>query len=268
LAALGQDFPSLMVQYAEGCSIAGNDTSGFAAAIAACQASDVCVAVMGSRTCTHDQFPDCQEAETLDRRFIELPGMQEELVLQLAKLGKPLILVLATGSPLAIPNLADPSSGVGAIVLAWNPGEAGGNALWALLFGKEEFSGRLPVTWPMRTADLPLFTNMSEQAQVATRTYLPLERLADTCCLLDALVVSFQVDASSSWPHISLFAHPTFVSLRIWHELQRIPILVRQPCSRPLTSAEPMQHTIHGKPAAVCIRGNRGPHYPYPCVGA
>ncbi len=99
-----------------------------------------------------------------DRTSLELPEAQKRLLARLHATGKPVIAVLTSGSAVAL----DPSAfGTSAMLEAWYPGEAGGEALANLLGGKANFSGRLPVTFPRSVADLPAFADYS----MANRTY-------------------------------------------------------------------------------------------------
>jgi beta-glucosidase len=81
-------------------------------------------------------------------------GTQNTLIMQVAQRGKPMVVVLEGGSVIDMPWLAS----VPAVVMAWYPGMDGGRALGKLLFGEVNFSGKLPVTWPKRWADLPTFS--------------------------------------------------------------------------------------------------------------
>ena len=88
-----------------------------------------------------------------DRLSLELPGMQEELLKAVAMVGKPVILALFNGSPLAI-NWAQEK--IPAIIEAWYPGEEGGRALAEVIFGDYNPAGRLPVTF-VKSLDQLLF---------------------------------------------------------------------------------------------------------------
>jgi beta-glucosidase len=99
-----------------------------------------------------------------DRTDIKLPSSQEKLLQRLYALGKPMILVLLNGSALAI-NWADQY--VPAIIEAWYPGEAGGDALADVIFGDYNPAGRLPVTFYRSIEDLPRF----DDYDMANRTY-------------------------------------------------------------------------------------------------
>jgi beta-glucosidase len=82
-------------------------------------------------------------------------GVQNKLITDAvtAAAGKPVIVVLEGGSVIDMPWLSQ----VSAVVMAWYPGMAGGTALGQLLFGKANFSGKLPITWPSSLNDLPTF---------------------------------------------------------------------------------------------------------------
>jgi len=99
-----------------------------------------------------------------DRTSLELPQAQVKLLARLRATGKPVIAVLTSGSAVAL----DPAqTGVNALLEAWYPGEAGGEAIANLLSGKANFSGRLPVTFPRSVADLPAFADYN----MRNRTY-------------------------------------------------------------------------------------------------
>ncbi len=99
-----------------------------------------------------------------DRADLGLPGSQEELLEAVHATGTPVVLVLMAGSALAV-DWADEH--VPAIVNAWYPGEEGGNAVAAVLFGDSNPAGRLPVTGYRSVDQLPEFTNYS----MVGRTY-------------------------------------------------------------------------------------------------
>jgi beta-glucosidase len=99
-----------------------------------------------------------------DRTTLDLPKIQEELIRELTALGKPVVLVLLNGSAVSV-NWADKH--IPAIVEAWYPGEAGGQAIADVLFGDYNPAGRLPVTFYTSLNDLPAFGDYA----MAGRTY-------------------------------------------------------------------------------------------------
>ncbi|MBN1942845.1 MAG: glycoside hydrolase family 3 C-terminal domain-containing protein [Phycisphaerae bacterium] len=99
-----------------------------------------------------------------DRVDIRLPGSQEEFLKKLASFGKPVVLVLTGGSPIAVEWAKE---NVPAILMCWYPGEEGGAAVADVLFGKYNPAGRLPVTFVKSLDQLPPF----EDYAMAGRTY-------------------------------------------------------------------------------------------------
>jgi beta-glucosidase len=139
---------------------------GLAAAVAAAQQADAVIFVAG----TTAEF-EGEEMKTAyegfdggDRTRIELPIPQEKALRAIQAAGKPVVLVLMTGSAVAVPWAQEH---VAAILEAWFPGQAGGAAVADILLGKANPSGRLPVTFYRRTSDLPAFTDYRMQE----RTY-------------------------------------------------------------------------------------------------
>jgi beta-glucosidase len=106
-----------------------------------------------------------------DKKHLNLPGVQQDLIESVAKTGKPVILVLLSGSALAV-TWADKN--LPAIIQAWYPGEEGGNAIASLLFGDFSPSGKLPVTFYKTTEELPDFADYS----MKNRTYRYMENEA------------------------------------------------------------------------------------------
>jgi beta-glucosidase len=80
---------------------------------------------------------------------------QNQFITQVAALGKPMVVVLEGGAVIDVSNWIN---SVPAVVMAWYPGQSGGQALGQLLFGQANFSGKLPMTWPAAMADLPRFS--------------------------------------------------------------------------------------------------------------
>jgi beta-glucosidase len=114
-------------------------------AISIAATCDVSIVVVG----TNDDW----ESEGWDRDTIALPGEQDALVAEIAKVSKRTIVVVNAGSPVSMPWLDD----VEAVIYVWFPGQEFGDALVDLLVGDVEPSGRLPVTLPRRLEDTPAF---------------------------------------------------------------------------------------------------------------
>lgn len=106
--------------------------------------------------------------EAHSRADIRLPGAQERLIHKLHKAGTPIVLVIMAGRPIAIEHILPY---VSAIVMAWHPGTMAGPAVADVLSGKENFSGKLPVTWPKTAGQIPVYynhTNTGRPADSAT----------------------------------------------------------------------------------------------------
>jgi beta-glucosidase len=103
-------------------------------------------------------------AENGDRTQIELPAVQQKFIRKLAEQGARIVLVLTGGSPIALGEITDM---VEAILFVWYPGQEGGRAAASLLFGDTSPSGKLTVTFPKATTDLPPFEDYS----MTGRTY-------------------------------------------------------------------------------------------------
>jgi beta-glucosidase len=135
-------------------------------AIATAQKADVIVAFAGltSRLEGEEMNVNAKGFAGGDRTDLVLPDVQEELILALAKTGKPMVVVLLNGSALAV-NTSQQSAK--AIVEAWYPGQSGGQAIAETLSGKNNPAGRLPVTFYASVDQLPPFEDYS----MANRTY-------------------------------------------------------------------------------------------------
>jgi len=165
--------PSTRVLYAQGSDIVKDQDSiwgekaddWFGEALAAAERADVVILVLGlSARLEGEEGSASQSQWQGDRIRIDLPSIQRRLFDAVAAKGKPIVLVLLTGSALAIPHEDELSR---AVLLAWYPGEEGGKAVADVLFGDASPSGRLPVTWVKSADQLPPFTDYSMKG----RTY-------------------------------------------------------------------------------------------------
>jgi beta-glucosidase len=154
------------IAYARGAPLSGRGGSSaqLADARAAVRRSDAVVAILGL-----SPRLEGEEGESAgDRTDLGLPAGQQRLLEAVAAMGKPVVLVLTSGSALAVPWAA---AHVPAIVQVFYPGEEGGTALADVLFGDVSPSGRLPVTVYRSAADLPPFADYAMRG----RTYRYLE---------------------------------------------------------------------------------------------
>jgi beta-glucosidase len=117
-------------------------------AVKAAKRADTAVLVLGERA--------NMSGEAASRVSLSLPGNQQKLLEAVVATGKPVVLVLLNGRPLDITWAAEH---VPAILEAWYPGTEGGNAIADILFGDVNPGGKLPVTWPRVTGQVPAYYN-------------------------------------------------------------------------------------------------------------
>jgi beta-glucosidase len=127
--------------------------------------ADVTIAVMGiSNLLEGEEGASIASPDKGDRFSIELPANQVAFVKKIRESARKLVVVLLGGSPMAIPEIHDMAD---AVVLAWYPGMEGGRAIADVLFGDAVPSGRLPITFPSSTTQLPPYDDYSMKG----RTY-------------------------------------------------------------------------------------------------
>lgn len=124
---------------------ASRDAASMSAAAELAASADVAIVVVG-----------IEEGEFRDRSSLRLPGSQEELILAVAATGTPVVVVIVGGAPVTMSRWIDH---VDAVLMAWYPGEAGGDALADILLGASDPGGRLPISFPLDEGQLPLYYN-------------------------------------------------------------------------------------------------------------
>jgi beta-glucosidase len=139
------------IAYARGSGILDGADGDIAATVSVVRGADVAILVLGERSGLTAQ---CTSGETRDRLELGLPGRQAELFEAVAATGTPIVLVLVSGRPLAIPREAARAN---AVLHAWVPGEAGPQAIAEVLFGDVSPGGKLPVTVPRQVGQVPLY---------------------------------------------------------------------------------------------------------------
>lgn len=115
-------------------------------AVKAAENADVVVMVLG------EQF--WMSGEGGGTASLHLPGLQEELLAEVAKTGKPIVTVIVAGRPYVLTDVAKHSD---AILMAWMPGTTGGSAVAEILSGKFNPQGKLPITFPYHQGQVPIF---------------------------------------------------------------------------------------------------------------
>jgi beta-glucosidase len=143
--------PHTQVTYAQGCGITGNNISLFDEAIATAKDADVAIVVVGDIS---GLSLGSTSGEAIDRATLELPGLQQQLVLQVAETGTPTIVIVLNGRPPVLTEIADK---VNALLLGWLPAQEGGNGIADVLFGDVNPAGRLPITLPRHVGQVPTY---------------------------------------------------------------------------------------------------------------
>lgn len=123
-----------------------NRTNNFGQAVSIASKSDAVLVFVGEESIL--------SGEAHGRANLELPGAQAELIKTLAKTGKPIIVIIMAGRPLAIKNILPYSS---AILYAWHSGTMGGPAIADVVFGNFNPSGKLPISFPVSGGQCPIY---------------------------------------------------------------------------------------------------------------
>ncbi|RRJ66906.1 beta-glucosidase [Paenibacillus oralis] len=173
------------IVHALGCGIRDRSAAGIAEAVAAAQGADVAVLVLGGSSARQfggdfdsngaaivsEGSPsemDCGEG--VDLADLSLGGVQRELAEAVAATGTPVVAVVIQGRPHALTGIVDLC---GAVLCAWYPGTQGGRAVAEILFGKVNPSGRLPVSLPRSSAQLPVYYNQKDPGRPRVYVDMP-----------------------------------------------------------------------------------------------
>lgn len=146
LEGIRKALPQARVLHERGASFRGDDRSEFDAAVAAADQSDLVILALGEA--------EAQSGEAASRAHLGLPGVQQELVQAIHATGKPMVVLLGAGRPLATPWI---SRHVPAVVNTWQLGTMHGQAVAAVLFGDYNPSGKLTVTVPRAVGQIPIY---------------------------------------------------------------------------------------------------------------
>lgn len=191
LAALEEALGERVV-FAPGLEVSRTRTrEGFAAARAAAEAADVVLFFGGEEAIL--------SGEAHSRADIRLPGAQEALIAELAAAGKPIVLVILAGRPIALAGVLDR---VDAVLMAWHPGTMGGPAVVDLVFGAASPSGRLPVTWPKAAGQIPIYYNHKNTGRPASEE--------DVVLIDDIPVGAWQSSLANTSHYLDLGVRPQF----------------------------------------------------------
>lgn len=146
--AKGAELIKGSAQFIQELNINTTDKSGFEEAIELTKKSEVVVMVLGEH--------GFASGEARSRTKLDLPGLQQELLEEVYKVNKNIVLVLMNGRPLALPWAAEH---IPAIVEAWQLGSQSGNAIADVLFGAYNPSGKLPMSFPRSVGQCPIYYN-------------------------------------------------------------------------------------------------------------
>ncbi|MEM1989026.1 MAG: glycoside hydrolase family 3 N-terminal domain-containing protein, partial [Candidatus Bathyarchaeia archaeon] len=136
------------VLYAKGCDVVGGSREDFEEAVRLAEESDVAIVVVGeSRE---------MSGEAASRAYLDLPGLQEDLLKAVHATGTPIVMVLMNGRPLSISWAAEH---IPSIIEAWFPGIQAGNAIADVIFGDYNPGGKIPVTFPRTVGQVPIYYN-------------------------------------------------------------------------------------------------------------
>lgn len=145
---LVNEFKNSEILYAKACGYEADDESGFAEAVNVANQSDIVFLFVGEKT--------RWSGENGSMSTIDLMPNQQKLVKEIKKTGKPLVLVITAGRPVGLKDIEPMAD---AIVMAWQPGSFGGNALAGILSGRVNPSAKLAITFPLTTGQIPIHYN-------------------------------------------------------------------------------------------------------------
>ncbi|MCK5135418.1 MAG: glycoside hydrolase family 3 C-terminal domain-containing protein [Bacteroidales bacterium] len=148
LEGLQKKYTSTEISYARGCDFYAEERSGFSRALHLAKTSDVVILAIGEN--------QEHSGEAASRSNIDIPGIQEELALALIETGTPVIVVIMAERPLTFPVLNEKAS---AILYAWHLGTRAGDALADVLSGACNPSGKLVMSIPENTGQIPVYYN-------------------------------------------------------------------------------------------------------------
>ncbi|EME3507964.1 glycoside hydrolase family 3 C-terminal domain-containing protein [Enterococcus faecium] len=162
------EFPQSTVSYAQGCEVRNQEDQEekLLEAVTLAQNSDVIIAVLGGSSARNFDMEflrngavsskgiNMDSGENVDVASLSLGGYQEQLIEQLHQLGKPIIMILVQGRPYDLMKI---ESFTNAIATAWFPGQEGGKAIAQMISGRNNPSGRLSLSYPRNSQQLPVY---------------------------------------------------------------------------------------------------------------
>jgi beta-glucosidase len=200
---------NLNIHYAKGVENTRSKSKHlFDEALNAAKKSDTIIMFMGEEAIL--------SGEAHCRADINLPGIQNELLEELSKLGKSTVLVIMAGRPLTIEKTRDYAN---AVLYAWHPGTMGGAALADVIFGKESPSGKLPVTFPKMVGQIPIYYNQRNSGKPATHeSFTHIDNIPSRAFQTSIGNTSFHLDAGFEplYPFGYGLSYTHFIYRDIW----------------------------------------------------
>ena len=144
--------------YAQGCDFDSEIPGGFEEAVETASQADVVVLCLGEKR--------SWSGENASRSTIALPGIQEELLMTVRETGKPVVVLLSNGRSLDLTRI---SPAADAVLEIWQPGVMAGKAVASILTGESNPSGRLTVTFPYTTGQIPIYYNRRDSGRRGTQ---------------------------------------------------------------------------------------------------
>lgn len=158
MSGMKEEFGSAEITSVSGCRIEETDEASVASAVEAAKSADVVVLCLGEKT--------KWSGENCSRSSIALPQVQEDLLRCVKAVGKPVVVLIASGRPVDLSRIAPMSD---ALVEIWMPGTTAGKAVAGILSGSYNPSGRLPMTFPYTTGQIPIYYNRRNPARRGTQ---------------------------------------------------------------------------------------------------
>ncbi len=171
LDGIRNHLPEANIKYVKGCAVRDTTRQSIVEAVEAARWADVVVACVGGSSARDfktsyketgaaetdpNTVSDMESGEGFDRATLDLLGLQNRLLAELKKTGKPMVVIYIEGRPL-LKNWA--AENANALLTAYYPGQEGGTAIADVLFGSYNPAGRLPISVPRAVGQLPVYYN-------------------------------------------------------------------------------------------------------------
>ncbi len=145
----------------QGCDFVNNDNNGINQAVKLAAECDIIILALGE--------PRSYSGEAHNRVNLNLPGLQEQLIAEIVKLHKPTIALISSGRPLILTDIKDKMD---AILWTWHLGVEAGNAIYEVLFGINNPSGKLTVSLPKHVGQIPIYYNHKATGRPYAQKYV------------------------------------------------------------------------------------------------